>query len=38
MKNTMIGVIGAAAFGVMASAASAATLDDVKAKGLSSAV
>jgi general L-amino acid transport system substrate-binding protein len=33
MKNTMIGIIGAAAFGVMASAASAATLDDVKAKG-----
>jgi general L-amino acid transport system substrate-binding protein len=33
MKNTMIGIIGAAALGVMASAASAATLDDVKAKG-----
>jgi general L-amino acid transport system substrate-binding protein len=33
MKHTMIGIIGAAAFGVMASAASAATLDDVKAKG-----
>ena len=33
MKNTMIGIIGAAAFGVMASAASAGTLDDVKAKG-----
>ena len=33
MKNTMIGILGAAAFGVMASAASAATLDDVKAKG-----
>lgn len=33
MKNTMMGIIGAAAFGVMASAASAATLDDVKAKG-----
>ncbi len=33
MKNTMIGILGAAAFGMMASAASAATLDDVKAKG-----
>ena len=33
MKNTMIGILGAAAFGVMASAASAGTLDDVKAKG-----
>jgi general L-amino acid transport system substrate-binding protein len=33
MKNTMIGILGVAAFGVMASAASAATLDDVKAKG-----
>ena len=33
MKNTMFGILGAAAFGVMASAASAATLDDVKAKG-----
>ena len=33
MKNSMIGILGAAAFGVMASAASAGTLDDVKAKG-----
>src|SRR5688500_14245969 len=33
MKNTMIGILGVAALGVMASAASAATLDDVKAKG-----
>ena len=33
MKNTMFGILGAAAFGVMASAASAGTLDDVKAKG-----
>lgn len=33
MKHTMIGIIGVAALGVMASAASAATLDDVKAKG-----
>ena len=33
MKNTMIGILGAAAFGLMASAAFAGTLDDVKAKG-----
>ena len=33
MKNTVIGILGAAAFGLVASAASAATLDDVKAKG-----
>ena len=33
MKNTMIGILGAAALGLAASAASAATLDDVKAKG-----
>ena len=33
MKNTMIGILGAAAFGLMASAAFAGTLDVVKAKG-----
>lgn len=33
MKKTVIGILGAAAFGMAASAASADTLDDVKAKG-----
>ena len=33
MKNIVTGIIGAAALGLTASAASAATLDDVKAKG-----
>jgi general L-amino acid transport system substrate-binding protein len=33
MKKTVIGILGAAAFGIAASAASADTLDDVKAKG-----
>lgn len=33
MKNTIIGVLGAAAMGMAVSAASADTLDDVKAKG-----
>jgi len=33
MKKTVIGILGAAAFGMVASAASADTLDDVKAKG-----
>jgi general L-amino acid transport system substrate-binding protein len=33
MKHTIIGILGAAAFGMAASAASADTLDDVKAKG-----
>ena len=32
-KNMLIGILGAAALGLAASAASAATLDDVKAKG-----
>ena len=33
MKQTIIGILGAAAFGMAVSAASADTLDDVKAKG-----
>ena len=33
MKNTVIGIFGAAALGLAASAASADTLDDIKAKG-----
>ena len=33
MKHIAIGILGAAALGLMASAASASTLDDVKAKG-----
>ena len=33
MKHIAIGILGAAALGLVASAASAATLDDVKAKG-----
>ena len=33
MRNTVKGILGAAALGLAASAASAATLDDVKAKG-----
>jgi general L-amino acid transport system substrate-binding protein len=33
MKKAVIGILGAAAFGMAASAASADTLDDVKAKG-----
>ncbi|TIY00850.1 MAG: amino acid ABC transporter substrate-binding protein, partial [Mesorhizobium sp.] len=33
MKHIAIGILGAATLGLVASAASAATLDDVKAKG-----